>query len=192
MLPVNNSTALAGRTRRELVADAQSGTPVAAPALDLLLVEHEGLCRKVVSDVRKGESPLDEDLLQTARVAFVRAVEAFKPGGASLSSFAWAVMFRAVLNEAKRCRRDALRLPVADIEDNKRAVEDDRLSRQLESLVLRAALSTLPAADRDLLTRLYDKDESQTEVARQMGISHTTVQNRHRRAINNLRLALSA
>lgn len=187
-----NPATLTGRTRRELVAAAQSGTPAAAPALELLLVEHEGLCRKVVSDVGKGQFPLDEDLLQIARIAFVRAVNAFKPGGASLSTFAWAVMFRAVLNEARRCRRDLLRLPLAATEDEKHALEDDWLGRMLETLVLRAALSALSVAERDLLTRLYDQDQSQTAVAAEIGVSHTTVQNRHRRVINNLRLALSA
>jgi RNA polymerase sigma-70 factor (ECF subfamily) len=188
---MNTTAALASATTRELVAAAQSGTDASLPALNRLLEANEGLCRSVVLNVRRGETPVDDDLLQTARLAFVRAVHKYRPGTATLSTFAWSVMHRAVLNEARRRHRGESRLRRAEA-SAELSTPDDELTQGLERLALREALAALPPADRDLLARLYEWDRTQSGIAVDLGVSHTAVHKRHRRILTNLRFALSA
>lgn len=180
-------------TVRELVIAAQSGADAAGPALDQLLTLHEGLCRKAVRSIRSG--PPDDDLMQAARIAFVQAVRAYRlVGSATLATFAYTVVYRAVLKEARRRDRSATRLKTVAYDEMRDGdgSDDGGIAERLQHMILHAALSAMPRADRELLDRLYWSDRSQREVANEFGVSQTAVYKRHSRIISGLRMAVSA
>jgi RNA polymerase sigma factor (sigma-70 family) len=188
-----NDSASPRAITRELIVAAQSGTDDASPALDRLLTLHEGLCKKVVTTLRPG--PPDDDLVQIARIAFVQAVRAYRVvDSTSFATFAYTVMYRAVLKEAQRQGRSASRLNTVAF-DEIRDVDssnDGGIAARLQNMLLRAAISAMPNADRALLRRLYWEDRSQREVAAEFGVSQAAVYKRHARIISDLRMAVSA
>jgi len=181
-------------TVRELVIAAQSGTEASEPALEQLLVNHAGLCRKVVTAFQPG--PVDDDLLQVARIALTAAAKTYRPASeASFATYAYAAMYRTVRKEVQRRHRDAKRLqqvPLEEATDAPDPAQESPLIQRLQRLVLHAALQALPQSDRELLKQLYWRDNSQREVAAKYGVSQAAVQKKHRRILKDLRFALSA
>ena len=186
---MSDTAALSSATVRELVATAQTGGPQAPEALNRLIEANEGLFRAVVRHFKPLSTTVDEDLLQVARIAFARAVGLYRSGAATFTTFAFKVMSDAVCKAIRRESRYEMHFPKAEYTDT---IGRDTLSSQIDGWALKQELEALPAADKDLLKRLYAQRRSQTQIGADLGVSHTVISKRHRRILNNLRFAMTA
>ena len=134
-------------------------------------------------------------VVQDAFLALWRAPEAFDPArGAFRSFFLSLVHHRAVdaVRREERLRRRterAANLEPATGEDPAEDVVEDAYLRVRRKEV-RAALTTLPQAQQQVLEMAYFEGKTQVRIAEELGIPNGTVKTRTLAAMRNLREAL--
>ena len=183
---------LSSATTGELVYVAQSGGPDASNAVTRLLMSHEKMIAAIVRS-RCPMAPHDEDILQIGRMAFVEAINRFRVSrGLTLSTFAHSVVSGRIVNEIVRRNRRSPTIDIHSLSEEHVPAAADVFESRLEVLLLRVAVGQMPARDRELLTRLYERDGSQSAVARDLGVSQQAVQKRQHRILNFLHAAVHA
>jgi RNA polymerase sigma-70 factor (ECF subfamily) len=96
----------------------------------------------------------------------------------------------AALDELRRRRR--LAALVADPEDTEAAGPDDDADVALQRTAVRAALTSLPARDRELIALKFHAGLSNAELARVLGVSESNAGTMLHRTMDKLRKACNA
>lgn len=138
---------------------------------------HRGLLRRAV--LLAGDRGRAEDLVQVSLAA------AYRRWGriASPDAYLRTVMVRTAIGW--RARRWVGEVPTGDLPD--RAAERDELADADLGGAVRAALATLPPAQRAVVVLRYFDDCSEAEIAEALGCSLGTVKSRSARALAALR-----
>ncbi|MBX5437680.1 MAG: RNA polymerase sporulation sigma factor SigK [Alicyclobacillaceae bacterium] len=170
------------------------------------LIEHN--LRLVAHLVKKfettGEDP--EDLISIGTIGLIKAVESYRPNrGTKLATFAARCVENEILmylRSTKKFRRDAyLYDPIGtDKEGNEMTLADllgsdpDEIVEQVDFAWERKKvyenLPNLPPREREVICKRFGlpdgEEQTQREIARQMGISRSYVSRIERRALNKL------
>lgn len=133
------------------------------------------LCLRRLSD--RGAA---EDATQEAFASVWRRAATFDPGRGSAAGWLYAVARNAAAQEARHRRRDAI--PVAVLDEEQAADEEDAVTR----LVVHAALTRIPATERQVLELAYFDDLSHSQIADQLSLPLGTVKTRIRSGLHRL------
>jgi RNA polymerase sigma-B factor len=164
--------------------DPHAGTGSRARVIEEHLSLVEAIARR---HARRGE-PLD-DLVQAGCIGLIKAVDRFDPGrGPALSAFAGPFIEGEIRHHLRDGRRHAVRQGAGSLE----AVEDgeDEQARSQARLLLARGWPALSARDRRLLELRYFGDLTQSEIAREMGLSQAQVSRLLRASLERLRSEL--
>jgi RNA polymerase sigma-70 factor, ECF subfamily len=121
-----------------------------------------------------------QDLDDKVHDTFLIVVQAIRKGELRdpdrLMGFVRTVVRRQVaahIEDAVHARRDVTAVdPATPLLDQSSTAEEQMISQEQVSLMLRT-LSSMPARDRELLTRFYLEDQSQEQICREMGLTDT-------------------
>ncbi|MFV2061909.1 MAG: RNA polymerase sigma factor [Chloroflexota bacterium] len=181
----------AGGLDRQLVDAVLSGDDEAFR----VLVEREsksviGVCRRILGDAHEAE-----DVAQEAFLRAYQALPTFRGDGA-FGAWVWRIAMREAVARLKRRPRD-LHVDPTVAEGWLEAPEStlDPAARALASewrLEVIDAISTLPAAQREVVALRFYSDYSLQEVAASTGAPLGTVKSRLHRAIAGLREQLAS
>ena len=128
-----------------------------------------------------------EDVTSQAFERAYRRRRRYRAARGSPEAWLFGIARNAALDELRRRKR---RAPLeADIEDVQAEALDDRAEYALRRETVRAALATLPGADRDLLALKFSGGLSNAELARVLRTSESNAGTRLHRAITKLRKA---
>ena len=128
-----------------------------------------------------------EDVTAQAFERAYRRRRGYRASRGSPEAWLFGIARNAALDELRRRKR---RAPLeADLEDVHAATLDDRAEYALRRETVRAALATLPGADRDLLALKFSGGLSNAELARVLRTSESNAGTRLHRAITKLRKA---
>jgi RNA polymerase sigma factor (sigma-70 family) len=140
---------------------------------------------------RDRSDPEYEDAVQTAREAFLRAVDHYDPSrGASLYGYVHLRLRGAIDKELvrPRLRRRAATLPLDDAKDVSSPGGIDIAEQDEQRQILREFLSTRSAVERKLLYDHYVAGRSFADIARQQNVTRTAIKLRHDAVIRRARL----
>jgi RNA polymerase sigma factor (sigma-70 family) len=169
-----------------LVALAQAGDKDAIAAL---LAAHAPTMMKIACPFASGGADLD-DLLQEARLAFLRAIETYEPAhGSTLRTWAYMPVRCAVRRTCERERRGTRACAGDDDEawlDRGPAMDDEVIER-LDADVVLDRLASLDTLDAEILVLRYVEGLSQREAGGRVGLSHVAVGKRERACLERLR-----
>ena len=128
-----------------------------------------------------------EDVTAQAFERAYRRRRRYRASRGSPEAWLFGIARNAALDELRRRKR---RAPLeADLEDVHGATLEDRAEYALRRETVRAALATLPGAERDLLALKFSGGLSNAELARVLGTSESNAGTRLHRAITKLRKA---
>ncbi len=133
------------------------------------------LCLRRLSD--RGAA---EDATQEAFANVWRRADTFDPGRGSAAGWLYAVARNAAAQEARHRRRDAV--PVAVLDQEQAADEEEAVTR----LVVHAALTRIPATEREVLELAYFDDLSHSQIADRLSLPLGTVKTRIRSGLHRL------
>lgn len=177
-------------TIRQLVSLVQTDADPDGKAIERLLEIHEPLFRSAAANMRRSYIP-SSVLEQGARLALTAAVKTFDTArGASFATHLWTYVRHAVLNVIRyedRAQRGVVSLDTGVATDFDRA-EDAALSFE-ERSALRDMVLRLPAQDRELVGRIYWRQQTQREIAAAKRVSQNAISKQHLRIIGALRQA---
>jgi RNA polymerase sigma-70 factor, ECF subfamily len=129
---------------------------------------------------------LAEEAVQETFVRLWRSAGRFDPSRGTVGAFLF-VMARSVAADVRK--RPSAQILAATGEIELPAVDDD-VDRLMESLVVREALDSIGAPQRDVLSLAYDQGMTQTEIAERLAIPLGTVKTRMYHGLRALRVAL--
>ena len=170
-----------------------AGPPVADAATELCREWYHAHGPAVYGYFRFHVPAIDvaEDLTAETFLKLVRSARRYDPAQGSARGWILAIA-RNVLRDWGR--RDRLRqyVPLGNLLDlaSEGPSPEERLLRQEEIARLLNAVTTLPAADRELIGLRYGSELETAEVAGLLGISEGSVRTRLWRALGRLRAAL--
>ena len=133
------------------------------------------LCLRRLSD--RGAA---EDATQEAFANVWRRAATFDPGRGSAAGWLYAVARNAAAQEARHRRRDAV--PVAVVDEEQAADEENAVTR----LAVHAALTRIPAPERQVLELAYFDDLSHSQIADRLSLPLGTVKTRIRSGLHRL------
>ncbi len=133
------------------------------------------LCLRRLSD--RGSA---EDATQEAFTNVWKRAATFDPGRGSAAGWLYAVARNAAAQEARHHRRDAV--PVAVLDESQASDEEDAVTR----LAVHAALTRIPATEREVLELAYFDDLSHSQVADRLSLPLGTVKTRIRSGLVRL------
>jgi RNA polymerase sigma-70 factor (ECF subfamily) len=140
-----------------------------------------------------GDASAAEDVTHDCFLSLFRHPERFDPSrGASLRTYLFAAVRNLSLKQFRRAARETLIDEAAD--EQSAPVAEQPLSRMLEaelSAAVRAAVSSLPALQREVLLLFEFENLSLQEIAVVVGAEVNTVKSRLSRARASLRRALA-
>ncbi len=175
----------------------EAGEPVttAVPVIERFQAVSRGLYRYVVVRLG-GDAATADDVMQDVWIEANR-------GGGPVPEAEWEAWLRGVARNLLRQHwRKAQRraaLPTANVEVaaqvasvlDQRELPDELLARQEVRDQILLALTTLPAADQEVIVRHHFRGEPQSRIAEELGCSARAVEGRLYRARRALREALS-
>jgi len=175
---------------RELV---QEGSPPSAEALCREWYEAHG--RAVYSYARFHLPSADqaEDLTADVFLRAVRAADRFDPARASARTWLLRIARNALTDHLRRERRRR-QVPIGDLRDlrSEAPSPEERLLWEEKVARLLAAVSGLPAADREIIGLRYGSGLGTAELAAILGVREAAARTRLWRALARLRRALDA
>ena len=128
-----------------------------------------------------------EDVTAQAFERAYRRRRSYRRSRGSREAWLFGIARNAALDELRRRKR---RAPLeADLEDVHAAAVDDRAEYALRRETVRAALATLPGAERDLLALKFSGGLSNAELGRVLRTSESNAGTRLHRALTKLRKA---
>jgi RNA polymerase sigma-70 factor (ECF subfamily) len=133
------------------------------------------LCLRRLSD--RGSA---EDATQEAFTNVWKRAATFDPGRGSAAGWLYAVARNAAAQEARHHRRDAV--PVAVLDESQASDEEDAVTR----LAVHAALTRIPATEREVLELAYFDDLSHSQIADRLSLPLGTVKTRIRSGLVRL------
>jgi RNA polymerase sigma-70 factor (ECF subfamily) len=133
------------------------------------------LCLRRLSD--RGSA---EDATQEAFTNVWKRAATFDPGRGSAAGWLYAVARNAAAQEGRHHRRDAV--PVAVLDESHASDEEEAVTR----LAVHAALTRIPATERDVLELAYFDDLSHSQVADRLSLPLGTVKTRIRSGLVRL------
>lgn len=138
------------------------------------------LCLRRLSD--RGAA---EDATQEAFSNIWRRADTFDPSRGSAAGWLYAVARNAAAQEARHRRRDAV--PVAVLDEEQAAAEEDAITR----LAVHAALTRIPATEREVLELAYFADLTHSQIADRLSLPLGTVKTRIRSGLHRLQRYLA-
>jgi RNA polymerase sigma-70 factor, ECF subfamily len=133
-----------------------------------------------------GDPGLAEEAVQETFVRLWRSAARFDPGRGTVAAYLF-VMARSVAADIRK--RPSAQLLASHEGVELSAVEDD-IDKLMESLVVREALDSLRAVQRDVLSLAYDQGLTQSQIAERLSIPLGTVKTRMFNGLRALRIAL--
>lgn len=133
------------------------------------------LCLRRLSD--RGAA---EDAAQEAFTNVWKRAATFDPARGSAAGWLYAVSRNAAAQQARHHRRDAV--PVAVLDEEQAADEEESVTR----LAVHAALTRIPATEREVLERAYFDDLSHSQIADRLSLPLGTVKTRIRSGLHRL------
>lgn len=176
------------------------------PAGDTLLLRHFALLRALVRKVRipAGRAADTDDLLQVARIAFLRAARTWNPASptrSKLTTYATICVRRAVLRELGRGRHAALPQAATDAASPDALADPDGGDRPapfavLDPARLSALLDCLTARQRAAIQHRYGLDGREpaatwAALARRLRVSEAHARRLHDEGLERLRAVLA-
>jgi RNA polymerase sigma factor (sigma-70 family) len=131
-----------------------------------------------------------EDAVQTAREAFLRAVDRFDPSrGVSLYGYVHLRLRGAIDKELVRPRlqRTAVTAPLGEAKDVSSAGGIDTVEQDEQYQILGEFLGTCSVAERKLLYDHYVAERSFADIARERGVTRSAIKLRHDAVIRRAR-----
>lgn len=184
----NSGTGSVSRTAesdRQLLSRAKAGDDA---AMDALLRTNDWIAVKLT---RRMCGRFDEDIAQRARIAMWRAIQNFRvDGAANLQVFLWCCVMRAIINARRRTisQKHTLFVDPAYITPTcpYRHVHEVETKDEYDFVVALVGLQNL--------TYLIRRSSGETlmEIARSVGVGHTTMHYRELSEILRARKAISA
>jgi len=181
--PQNLDPSAPGRAADELlVVRCQLGEP---DAFDALIARWH---RPLWLYLRRmtGRDEETHDLLQDVWLRVIRGIARLRDGS-RLRGWLFGIARRALMD---RLRREYAAPAASDIDPGDLAAEPEPDDSEGDLAALDAALDTLPAVERDVLTLFYLRDLSLAELAEAMNVPVGTVKSRLFRARRLLRAAM--
>jgi RNA polymerase sigma-70 factor (ECF subfamily) len=133
------------------------------------------LCLRRLSD--RGSA---EDATQEAFTNVWKRAATFDPGRGSAAGWLYAVARNAAAQEGRHHRRDAV--PVAVLDESQASDEEEAVTR----LAVHAALTRIPATEREVLELAYFDDLSHSQIADRLSLPLGTVKTRIRSGLVRL------
>ncbi|MFK7754755.1 MAG: sigma-70 family RNA polymerase sigma factor [Sedimentitalea sp.] len=134
------------------------------------------------------DAAMAEECAQDVMATLWRKAHLFDPARASAATWIFTIARNRRIDALRKQRRpepeDLTWGPEAEPD------QEDVLSLQQESEILRDALNALPHAQKDLIERAYFGDLSHSEIAAQTGLPLGTIKSRIRLALERLRHAM--
>lgn len=121
-----------------------------------------------------------EDATQEAFANVWRRAATFDPSRGTAAGWLYAVARNAAAQEARHHRRYAI--PVTVLDEEQAADEDDAVTR----LAVHAALTRIPATEREVLELAYFDDLSHSQIADRLSLPLGTVKTRIRSGLHRL------
>lgn len=182
-MPQNLNDSAPIRTADELLAvRCQLGDPGAFD--DLVARWHAPLWQYTRRMVGRDDEA--RDVLQDVWLRVVRGIPRLRDGS-RLRGWLFGIARRTLMD---RLRREYAAPPAGDIDPGDLAAAIDDIDREAELASLDAALGSLPAAEREILTLFYLRDLSLAELADVLDVPIGTVKSRLFRARRLLRAAM--
>jgi RNA polymerase sigma-70 factor, ECF subfamily len=135
-----------------------------------------------------GDSGMAEELVQDTFVRVWRSAGRFDPERGSARTFVFTLARRAAVDLLRRPAARPLKGVTAD--DLETGVADEIFEQALLGLEVRDALQALTAKHREILEWYYERDLTQTQIARELGLPVGTVKTRTYYALRELRREL--
>jgi RNA polymerase sigma-70 factor (ECF subfamily) len=165
-----------------LVVRCQLGEP---GAFDALIGRWHGPLWQYIRRMT-GRDEDAQDLLQEVWVRVIRGIVRLRDGS-RFRGWLFGIARRALMD---RLRREYAMPTVADVDPGDLVAEPESIDNEADLAALEAALDTLPAVERDVLTLFYLRDLSLTELADALNVPVGTVKSRPFRARRLLRAAM--
>jgi RNA polymerase sigma-70 factor (ECF subfamily) len=127
-----------------------------------------------------------QDLLQEVWLRIIRGIPRLRDGS-RLRGWLFGIARRALMD---RLRREYAAIPTDDVDVSEVAAEAEPSGSEPDLVWLEAALDTLPAVERDVLTLFYLRDLTLAEIAQALSVPVGTVKSRLFRARRMLRAAM--
>lgn len=168
--------------------------------LDRLIDQYTDAVHWLVSQIL-GSSATPQDVEETVADAFARAwaqISAFDPARTSMKSWLLMVTKYTALNRRRQMMRQRynargeLRILPVDAAPAPEPNPEEAALRQDRIRQVHQALARLSEADRDLLVRRYFLEEPVSNLAQELGLSRTAIDNRLSRARQALKAALGS
>jgi RNA polymerase sigma-70 factor, ECF subfamily len=177
------------RSDEELLADIAAGQQA---AVGQLYDRYQGLVYGMATRMT-GDRALAEDVLQEVFVAVWRNAGKFSPERASARTWILSIAHHRAIDFIRR-RRPVVELPGEEVPSAASLTTADpwpEIARGLDADVVRDALATVPAAQREVIELAYFAGLTQVEIAERTGAPLGTVKSRARLALDHLRRALA-
>jgi len=159
-------------------------------ALEELYDRYKSLAYGIALRITRDEGTA-EDVVQEAFLGVWRNAARFDPGRASVKTWLLSVVHHRAVDALRR-RRPATELPAAEEAPGTLSVPDvwGEVAARLDAQEVRAALATLPQAQREAVELAYLDGLTQTEIAVKTDAPLGTVKGRLRLGLSALRRAL--
>jgi RNA polymerase sigma-70 factor (ECF subfamily) len=146
-----------------------------------------GLALRVLRD-----AALAEDAVQEAFLGVWRHAARFDPARGTASTWILTLVHRRAVDLVRRqAHADALPTKLEAATVWAAASDDADVEQRETQRAVRAALTALPSADREILALAYWRGLTQREIATELGIPHGTVKSRTYAALARLREEMS-
>jgi RNA polymerase sigma-70 factor (ECF subfamily) len=136
------------------------------------------------------ENAVSEELVQEIMLTLWRRADTYDPAQAGVSTWIYAIARNRRIDYFRRTRESGVEVSEIEEEGDPEAATDRIIEQRQQHERLRAALTTLPAEQADVLRRAFFEHKSHSEIAKECGLPLGTIKSRIRLAMVHLRRVL--